>query len=189
MFWNHHYETYRNDLDIDEYEETKTETIEQLKEFNDSLIKFKKGDITLIDEISSFQLAIQAAISNAFRTPEIIRLFAKKQPTQLRLRLADVSIWIWILDFFCFLDRYFNFSFFQLSRLNVIIKLVHCQKNRMIYKRPKYWLLCKDWTTNFQLMRNFFFRIIQPIHYENLAGYSNKKPVWKSFHFDLYFEI
>ncbi|OTF81169.1 LZIC-like protein, partial [Euroglyphus maynei] len=84
-------EDCKNDLDIDEYEETKKETIEQLQEFNDSLAKLKKGDITLIDEISSFQLAIQAAISDAFRTPEIIRLFAKKQPTQLRLKLADIE--------------------------------------------------------------------------------------------------
>lgn len=34
--------------------------------------------------------AIQAAISQAFRTPEVIRLFAKKQPGQLRTRLAEV---------------------------------------------------------------------------------------------------
>ena len=36
--------------------------------------------------------AIQAAISEAFRTPEVIRLFAKKQPGQLRERLAQVSL-------------------------------------------------------------------------------------------------
>jgi hypothetical protein len=38
--------------------------------------------------------AIQAAISEAFKTPEVIRMFAKKQPGQLRDRLAEVShIW------------------------------------------------------------------------------------------------
>lgn len=35
--------------------------------------------------------AIQAAISQAFKTPEVIRMFAKKQPGQLRTRLAEVS--------------------------------------------------------------------------------------------------
>lgn len=35
--------------------------------------------------------AIQAAISQAFKTPEVIRLFAKKQPGQLRTRLGEVS--------------------------------------------------------------------------------------------------
>lgn len=38
-----------------------------------------------------FFQAIQAAISQAFKTPEVIRLFAKKQPGQLRTRLAEVS--------------------------------------------------------------------------------------------------
>ena len=37
------------------------------------------------------QKAIQAAISDAFKTPEVIRLFAKKQPGQLRQRFSDVS--------------------------------------------------------------------------------------------------
>lgn len=37
-----------------------------------------------------FNQAIQAAISQAFKTPEVIRLFAKKQPGQLRTRLAEV---------------------------------------------------------------------------------------------------
>ena len=34
--------------------------------------------------------ALQAAISDAFKTPEVIRMFAKKQPGQLRNRLAEV---------------------------------------------------------------------------------------------------
>ena len=81
----------RDDLDADEYEETKRETLEQLKEFNESLTKMKGGDMTLVDEVNRMQLAIQAAISEAFKTPEVIRLFAKKQPGQLRQRLAEVS--------------------------------------------------------------------------------------------------
>ena len=83
----------RDDLDADEYEETKTETLEQLKEFNDSLAKMKGGDMTLVNELNQMQLAIQAAISEAFKTPEVIRMFAKKQPGQLRQRLAEVTIY------------------------------------------------------------------------------------------------
>ena len=81
---------YREDLDADEYEETKRETLEQLKEFNESLAKMKGGNMTLVNELNRMQLAIQAAISEAFKTPEVIRLFAKKQPGQLRQRLAEV---------------------------------------------------------------------------------------------------
>ena len=37
------------------------------------------------------QLAIQAAISDAFKTPEVLRLFVKKQPGQLRQRVDQVG--------------------------------------------------------------------------------------------------
>ncbi|XP_038966421.1 protein LZIC isoform X2 [Rattus norvegicus] len=84
-------EECREELDGDEYEETKKETLEQLSEFNDSLKKIMSGNMTLVDELSGMQLAIQAAISQAFKTPEVIRLFAKKQPGQLRTRLAEVT--------------------------------------------------------------------------------------------------
>lgn len=47
---------YRDDLDKDEYEETKKETLEQLREFNESLKKMMTGDMTLIDELSRWQL-------------------------------------------------------------------------------------------------------------------------------------
>lgn len=35
--------------------------------------------------------AIQSAIAAAFKTPEILAMFAKKQPDQLRLKLAQVE--------------------------------------------------------------------------------------------------
>nr|CAH04891.1 leucine zipper and ICAT homologous protein [Suberites domuncula] len=84
-------EECRDDLDDDEYEETKRETLDQLKEFNESLSKLQGGDMTLVNELNRMQLAIQAAISEAFKTPEVIRLFAKKQPGQLRQRLSEMQ--------------------------------------------------------------------------------------------------
>ncbi|KAG7323633.1 hypothetical protein QTP70_016059 [Hemibagrus guttatus] len=84
-------EECREELDDDEYEETKKETLEQLNEFNESLKKLMSGNMTLVDELGGMQLAIQAAISQAFKTPEVIRLFAKKQPGQLRTRLAEMD--------------------------------------------------------------------------------------------------
>ncbi|XP_072282158.1 protein LZIC isoform X2 [Pyxicephalus adspersus] len=84
-------EECREELDTDEYEETKKETLEQLSEFNDSLQKIMSGNMTLVDELSGMQLAIQAAISQAFKTPEVIRMFAKKQPGQLRTRLGEMG--------------------------------------------------------------------------------------------------
>ncbi|KAK7129062.1 hypothetical protein R3I94_017318 [Phoxinus phoxinus] len=84
-------EECREELEEEEYEETKKETLEQLSEFNESLKKLMSGNMTLVDELGGMQLAIQAAISQAFKTPEVIRLFAKKQPGQLRTRLAEMD--------------------------------------------------------------------------------------------------
>lgn len=49
------------------------------------------GDVTLVDSLGSMQLATQAAISQAFKTPEVIKLFALKQPSQLRQRLDQLQ--------------------------------------------------------------------------------------------------
>jgi Beta-catenin-interacting protein ICAT len=69
----------------------KAETLEQLRDFQATLKKMMVGDVTLVDQFGSVQLAIQAAISEAFSTPEVIGMFARKQPGQLRERLTDLQ--------------------------------------------------------------------------------------------------
>lgn len=81
----------RDDLDDDEYEETRAETVAQLAEFEESLKKMMSGDVSLVDKMGVMQLAIQGAISEAFKTPEVIRMFANKKPGDLRVRLAQVQ--------------------------------------------------------------------------------------------------
>jgi hypothetical protein len=114
-----------SEFTADEYNETKAETQEQLREFQAFLERSLRGDMSLVDEfgagtsfagtggaaemlhdaafrclmnsdwfvfaVCSAQLAIQAAVSEAFKTPEVIRMFANKQPDQLRLRLAALQ--------------------------------------------------------------------------------------------------
>ncbi|KAF2880181.1 hypothetical protein ILUMI_25982 [Ignelater luminosus] len=84
-------ENCKDELDSAEYEETKEDTMEQLKELNISLTKLVNGDISLVSELGAMQLATQAAISQAFKTPEVIRLFGKREPTQLRERLKTIE--------------------------------------------------------------------------------------------------
>lgn len=43
-------------MDVEDYEETKGETIEQLKEFSESLSKMEAGNMTLVDDLSRMQL-------------------------------------------------------------------------------------------------------------------------------------
>lgn len=84
-------EEMKEDLEDDEYEEMKNDSIQQLQEVKELLQKTQKGDMSLVDEMNAMQLAIQAAISNAFKTPQVIDLFAKKQPGQLRTRLSVIE--------------------------------------------------------------------------------------------------
>ena len=48
--------------------------------------------MNLSSEFEQVQLAIQNAISQAFKTPDIIKLFASKQPDQLRQRLENLQV-------------------------------------------------------------------------------------------------
>jgi len=75
----------------DEYDDAKADTIAQLKEFQASLKKMMQGNMTLVDEFGGMQLAIQAAVSEAFKTPEVIKMFAKKDHNSLRQHLINLQ--------------------------------------------------------------------------------------------------
>ena len=67
------------------------ETLEQLAEFQETLSSLMEGDMSLVDDLSAMKLAIQAAVSQAFQTPEVIELFAKKQPDALRAKYEELE--------------------------------------------------------------------------------------------------
>ena len=85
-------EEFKADLEADEYEETLGETRAQLVEFKEALDKITEGDVTLMDALGRMRQAIQAAISDAFKTPEVAAMFAKKEPGQLRQRLQQLQL-------------------------------------------------------------------------------------------------
>merc|ERR1712189_64792 len=87
----HDIETTKDSLDEYEYLDLKNDTLEQLQEFETSLNKMLKGEIGLVDSVGAMQLAIQAAISQAFQTPEILKLFIKAEPSHLRDKLAIIQ--------------------------------------------------------------------------------------------------
>lgn len=84
-------EDCRVTLDETDYQEAKEDTMEQLREFNESLQRMISGDMTLVNELGAMQLATQAAISAAFQTPAVIRLFGKREPTGLKERLSQID--------------------------------------------------------------------------------------------------
>ena len=83
-------EEFKDELEENEYDETKAETMAQLREFEASLEELTRGDMTLVSETNSLQLAIQGAIREAFKTPDVIKMFAKREPGALREKLASL---------------------------------------------------------------------------------------------------
>ena len=57
----------RDEMTDEEYEETRVETMQQLEEFEQSLEKMKEGNMTLVSELNSVQLAIQSAFASRAR--------------------------------------------------------------------------------------------------------------------------
>lgn len=84
-------EEMREELDDDEYEESKAESMQELKEFEASLKEMTEGNMDLVSDLSRIQLAIRATVKSAFKTPEVIRLFAQKHPEKLRGRLNTLK--------------------------------------------------------------------------------------------------
>ena len=84
-------EEMKDDMEPAEFEQSRNETLEQMQEFQESLRKMLAGDMTLVDDIGKMQLAIQTAIRNAFKSPEVIQMFEKKENRALRSRLASLE--------------------------------------------------------------------------------------------------
>ena len=50
-----------------------------------------EGNMSLVNEIGAMQLAIQAALGSAFKSPEVIRMMGKREPNQLRARIGELD--------------------------------------------------------------------------------------------------
>eukprot|EP00968_Pinguiococcus_pyrenoidosus_P010461 scaffold825_cov249-Pinguiococcus_pyrenoidosus.AAC.56 len=83
-------EELRPEIDDEEYEGLKEETREQLRELEEQLQRMAEGDLSLVDELGTYRLAIQAAIKEAFKTPEVLAMFAKGEPMALRGKLQQL---------------------------------------------------------------------------------------------------
>lgn len=84
-------EEMKDDLDDDEYEQTRKETMDQLQEFEVSLQKILEGNITLVSDIGSVQLRIQDAIRLSFKSADVTKLFVQKENGALRRKLASLD--------------------------------------------------------------------------------------------------
>jgi hypothetical protein len=69
-------EEEKNELEQEEIDLIKQETIEQMEEFEKTLSKLTSGDMSLMNELGKMRLAMQLSVSEAFQTPEVISMFA-----------------------------------------------------------------------------------------------------------------
>jgi hypothetical protein len=83
--------TTTQEFDDEEYAETKAATLTQLDAFKTSLRSMTTGDVTLEDELATVKAATKAAIASAFRTPEVLKMFALRQPDELRERMQRAA--------------------------------------------------------------------------------------------------
>ena len=81
----------KDSLTEEEIRETRSETMEELNEFRDNLDRMMAGDMTLMDELGALRLATMAAINEAFKTPDIIRMFSTRQTEELRESLEKLK--------------------------------------------------------------------------------------------------
>ena len=81
----------KDQLTEEEIRETRSETMEELREFRDSLDRMISGDMTLMTELGAMRLAIMAAINEAFKTPDVIRMFNSKRTEELRNHLDKLK--------------------------------------------------------------------------------------------------
>ncbi|EGT56347.1 hypothetical protein CAEBREN_05965 [Caenorhabditis brenneri] len=80
-------ETEKDSLDVVEYKELHEDTVRQLEEYGKIVERLQGGDVSLIDNLTATKIAIRAAISKAFKTPEVMALFAGKHTGLLREKL------------------------------------------------------------------------------------------------------
>jgi hypothetical protein len=82
----------RGDLDDDEYADMKAEALEQMAEFQAKLTAMLQGESGQLQTTAQrAAAAMRAAVSEAFSTPEVLRLFAKGEGSSLRTRLAALE--------------------------------------------------------------------------------------------------
>ena len=69
----------------------KSDTMEQIKEFDAFLKRAKEGDMTLLDSVQDAKIKLQEAIAKAFNAKEIMDNYAAKEPEFLRGNLTLLS--------------------------------------------------------------------------------------------------
>ena len=69
---------FRDEVDIQEYNELKSEFMDQTKAVSEALERMNKGDVTINSKYSVMKQELRRAIATSFNTLDIIQIFGYK---------------------------------------------------------------------------------------------------------------
>jgi hypothetical protein len=78
-------------MDNQEYNELKSEFLDQSKEFSEALERINQGDLTVNTKLSVLKHELRSAIASAYNTSEIIKIFGYKLEDELEKQLNSLN--------------------------------------------------------------------------------------------------
>ena len=84
-------EEMKDDMEESEYTSSKEDTLQQMKEFEQTLDRLISGDVTLVSQLDSMRNAVKAYVTGACRDPNITKMFANKSTAGLRSKLSSLE--------------------------------------------------------------------------------------------------
>lgn len=82
---------FRGEIDVQEYNELKSEFLDQTKEFSEALERMSKGDVSVNSKYAIMKQELRSAIATSFNTLEIIKIFGFKLENELEKQLNSLK--------------------------------------------------------------------------------------------------
>lgn len=87
FFWNR----FRHEVDIQEYNELKSEFLDQTKAVSEALERMNKGDVSINSKYAIMKQELRSAIATSFNTLDIIKIFGFKLENELEKQLNQLK--------------------------------------------------------------------------------------------------
>lgn len=85
------YFSCRHEVDIQEYNELKSEFLDQTKAVSEALERMNKGDVSINSKYAIMKQELRSAIATSFNTLDIIKIFGYKLENELEKQLNQLK--------------------------------------------------------------------------------------------------
>jgi hypothetical protein len=82
---------FRDEVDVQEYNELKSEFLDQTKVVSAALERMSQGDVTISSKYSLLKQDLRKAIATSFNTVEIMKIFGCKIENELEKQLNSIK--------------------------------------------------------------------------------------------------